>query len=83
MTNAAVQAGRDWFENKLRETAGKKNVPIDKVSWNDVPRQDASELKISSSHKEKMRRIADFDLIHNKPDRNLEQLIDEIIDSLS
>ncbi len=82
MTNPAVQTGRDWFENKLREPATKKKVPIDYVSWNDIPKQDASDLVIRSGDKEERRAIKDLDLISNKPNATLVTHIDEIVNSL-
>jgi len=83
MANQSVQAGRDWFEKKLREIANKKNVPVDEVSWKDVPYHDASDLVIRSGDKKEDHRIKDFDLISDKPNRYLEQCIEQIVDSLS
>lgn len=82
MANPAVQAGRDWFEKKLRETATERKVPIDYVSWNDIPEQDASDLVIRSGDKEERRKIKDLDLISNKPNVTLVTHIDKIVNFL-
>lgn len=82
MANQDVQQGREWFERKLRENASKKNVPINDVSWKDVPYHDASDVLVSGGDKQKKLRIENFKLVRDKPNSYLEDRIEEIIDSL-
>jgi len=80
MANKSVQAGRDWFENKLKEKAGAKSITIDDVKWYDIVNKDASLLKFRIGDEKSNLTISDLDLIRNKPDRFLEQLIDNFVD---
>ena len=81
MANQSVQAGRDWFENKLKEKAGAKGITIDDVIWYDISNNDASYLEFRIGDEKIKRRIPNLDLIHDKPDRSLEQFIDEFVES--
>ena len=84
MEEAAVVAGRVWFENKLREKAGAKSITIDDVIWSDNPEanDDVSYLEVRSGYMKVKHRIPNMELLYDKPDRSLEQLIDAIVDSL-
>ncbi len=81
MANQSVQAGRDWFENKLKEKAGVKSITIDDVRWYDIPNKDASYVEVIIADEKVRRRISDFDLLHDKPDSSLEQFIDELVEA--
>jgi hypothetical protein len=82
MLNQKLQAKKDWFTDRLKKTANKKNIPIDEVSCSDIANKDASDLVISSRGKRQRYQIEDFDLI-SKPDDYLEQSVEQIVDSLS
>jgi hypothetical protein len=82
MLDKNLQARRDWFTDKLKETANKKNVPIDDTFWYDIANKDAAEFVIRSRGKRKQYQIDNFDLI-SKPDDYLEQCVEQIVDSLS
>ena len=82
MANPALVAGRVWFENKLRETANNRNVPIDEVSWSDE-NSDSSFIVVKSGDKKPVkRRIRNLPLEGNKPNKTLLMHIEEIVDSL-
>ena len=81
MANKSVQAGRDWFENKLKEKAGAKSVTIDDVRWYDIHNKDESYLEFRIGDEKVKRLIPDLDLLHDKPDHSLEQLIDEFVEA--
>ena len=82
MANQSVQAGRDWFENKLKEKAGAKSITIDDVRWYEISNKDASYVEVIIGDEKVKRLIPDLDLIHDKPDSSLEQLIDEFVDGI-
>jgi len=84
MTEPAVLAGRVWFENELKKKAAARSITIDDVIWSDKAEanDDVSYLEFRSGHEKVKRQIPNLDLLHDKPDRSLEQLIDEILDAL-
>ena len=46
-----LQARRDWFIDKFKRAANKKNIPIDDASWYDIANKDAADLVIRSRGK--------------------------------
>ncbi len=69
-----------WFDNKLKEKAGAKSITIDDVRWYDIPNKDASLIEVIIGDEKVKHTISDLDLLNDKPDRFLEQLIDEFVD---
>jgi len=71
---------REHFRKALQETASKKAIPVEKLSWRDVPNRDASELIVESGGKTRVFTISDFDLI-DEVQGQIEQIINAIIDN--
>jgi len=80
MARPDVIQKREHFRKALQETASKKAIPVEKLSWRDVPIRDASELIVESGGKTRVFTISDFDLI-NEVQGQIEQIINAIIDN--
>jgi hypothetical protein len=79
MAQQDVLENREQFQKALQDTASKQAIPIEKLSWRDVPNQDASDLIVESGGKKRVFTISDSDLIHDVRGQ-IEQIINVAID---
>jgi hypothetical protein len=77
-SSMAQQSSREEFEKKLRDAFFKKAIPIDQLTWQDVP-DIACELTIACGDKKRIFALDNFALI-NDPDGQIEQIIDDLGD---
>jgi len=67
-----LEAGRRYLENKI-------TIPIDDLTWNDPPYQDASELTISSKGQRMTFPIDNLDLEDIQRRSTLEERAEQIV----
>ena len=79
MAQQNVVESRERFQKALEDTAVKQAIPIDKLSWRDVPNQHASDLIVESGGKKRVFTISDADLTEDVRGQ-IEQIINVAID---
>jgi hypothetical protein len=80
MAQPDVIQSREQFEQKLRQTASNKAIPIQQLAWRDVPNKDASDLTIESGGKKRVFTISNPDL-RNDVQGQLELILNQVIDN--
>jgi hypothetical protein len=70
----------DGFEKKLRDAFFKKVIPIDALTWQDVPDKDASVLIIESGGKKRRFTLDNFRIIADT-EGEIEVIINSLIDN--
>jgi len=80
MAQQKVINKRGHFQQKLQQTASAQAVPLEQLSWRDVPNKDASELIVESAGKRRIFTITDSDLL-NDDEGQIELIINWAIDN--
>ena len=80
MAQSDATQSRKHFEQKLRQTASNKAIPIQQLTWRDVPNKDASDLTIESGGKKRVFTITNPDL-RNDVEGQLELILNQIMDN--
>ena len=80
MAQTEVIQARERFENKLKQTASNKAIPLQQLAWRDVPNKNASDLTIESGGKKRVFTISDGDLM-NDVQGQLELILNQVIDN--
>lgn len=81
MERSDVLQIRERFGKEVQATASDKSIPIQRLSWRDVPEKDASELIIESGGKRREFTFDNGDLATGAVRGEIEVIINTIIDN--
>jgi hypothetical protein len=74
------QQDRERFIKELEQTASDRAIPIERLTWRDIPEKDAFELTIKAGGKERVFTIGDSQSIGDS-EGEIELIINQIGDN--
>ena len=80
MASEGVSRNREWFQKELEQTASRKAIPIQHLSWRDVSNQDASDLIVESGGKKRVFTLEHSDMTKDAQGQ-IELIVNQIIDN--
>jgi hypothetical protein len=79
MTQQDTIKNRERFQVALQNAASKQAIPLDRLSWRDIPNRDASDLIVEAGGKKRVFTITDNDMI-NDIEGQIDQILNVAID---
>ena len=70
---------RERFQAALQDAASKQAIPLDCLSWRDIPNRDASDLIIEAGGKKRVFTITTNDMV-NDVEGQIDQILNVAID---
>ena len=70
---------RERFQTALKDAASKQAIPLDRLSWRDIPNRDASDLIVEAGGKKRVFTITNNDMI-NDVEGQIDQILNVAID---
>jgi hypothetical protein len=79
MTEQDTIKNRERFQGALQDAASKQAIPLDRLSWRDIPNRDASDLIVEAGGKKRVFTITNNDMI-NDIEGQIDQILNVAID---
>jgi hypothetical protein len=79
MAQQNTTKNRERFQMALQDTASKQAIPLDRLSWRDIPDRDASDLIVEVGGKKRVFTITNNDMI-NDVEGQIDQILNVAID---
>ncbi|HEX5605797.1 MAG TPA: hypothetical protein VFY96_04735 [Candidatus Binatia bacterium] len=79
MTQQDTIKNRERFQVALQNAASKQAIPLERLSWRDIPNRDASDLIVEAGGKKRVFTITDNDMI-NDIEGQIDQILNVAID---
>ena len=79
MTQQDIIKNRERFQMALQDTASKQAIPLDRLSWRDIPVRDASDLIVEVGGRKRVFTITNNDIL-NDMEGQIDQILNVAID---
>ena len=79
MAHQDTVKNRERFQAALQEAASKQAIPLDRLSWRDIPNRDASDLVVEAGGKKRIFTITTSDMINDIAGQ-IDQILNVAID---
>jgi hypothetical protein len=79
MAQQDIIKSRERFQAALQDAASKQAIPLDRLTWRDIPNRDASDLIVEASGKKRIFTITASDMI-NDIEGQIDQILNVAID---
>ena len=79
MTQQDIIKNRERFQMALQDTASKQAIPLDRLSWRDIPVRDASDLIVEVGGRKRVFTITNNDML-NDMEGQIDQILNVAID---
>jgi predicted nuclease of predicted toxin-antitoxin system len=70
---------RERFQAALQDAAAKQAIPLDRLSWRDIPNRDASDLIVEAGGKKRVFTITTSDMVDDAQGQ-IDQILNVAID---
>ena len=79
MAQQDILKNRERFQAALQDAAAKQAIPLDRLSWRDIPNRDASDLIVEAGGKKRVFTITTSDMVDDAQGQ-IDQILNVAID---
>jgi predicted nuclease of predicted toxin-antitoxin system len=79
MAQQDILKNRERFQAALQDAASKQAIPLDRLSWRDIPNRDASDLIVEAGGKKRVFTITTSDMVDDAQGQ-IDQILNVAID---